>query len=150
MAVADNNYFSTFCLRWNWTVCIHGDLFLTGNTVPLLHIVVAVDLLSLVPLFCNPMDVAQQSSLSMGFPKQDYWSGLPFSSSRGSSWPRDQTCASCIGRQIIHYWATREAHAVIHAHTQYKHTITELTVLMAIELMMLSNHLFLCRPCTHS
>ena len=66
-------------------MCIHGDLFLTGNTVPLLHIVVAVDLLSLVPLFCNPMDVAQQSSLSMGFPKQDYWSGLPFSSSRGSS-----------------------------------------------------------------
>ena len=66
-------------------MCMHGDLFLTGNTVLLLYIVVAIDLLSLVPLFCNPMDVAQQSSRSMGFPKQDYWSGLPFSSSRGSS-----------------------------------------------------------------
>ena len=33
------------------------------------------------------------------------------SSSRGSSWPRDQTwvsCGSCIGRQILYHWATLE------------------------------------------
>ena len=29
--------------------------------------------------------------------------------SRGSSWPRDQTRVSCIGRQILCHWATREA-----------------------------------------
>ena len=29
--------------------------------------------------------------------------------SRGSSWPGDWTCVSCIGRMIIYYWATREA-----------------------------------------
>ena len=29
--------------------------------------------------FCNPKDcVACQASLSMGFPRQEYWSGLPF------------------------------------------------------------------------
>ena len=31
-------------------------------------------------------------------------------SSRGSSWPRDQTCVSCIGRQILYHWANWEAH----------------------------------------
>ena len=35
------------------------------------------------------------------------WVAIPFS--RGSSRPRDQTCISCIGRQILHHWATREA-----------------------------------------
>ena len=39
---------------------------------------------------CNP-----QASLSMEFSKQEYWSGLPFPSPRGSSWPRDQTQVSC-------------------------------------------------------
>ena len=29
--------------------------------------------------------------------------------SRGSSWPRDQTCVSCIGRQVLYHWATWEA-----------------------------------------
>ena len=29
---------------------------------------------------CDPMTVAHQALLSMGFPKQEYWSGLPFPS----------------------------------------------------------------------
>ena len=28
---------------------------------------------------------------------------------RGSSWPRDWICTSCIGRQILYHWATRES-----------------------------------------
>ena len=32
-------------------------------------------------LFCNPMDyIAHQTPLSMGLPRQDHWSGLPFPS----------------------------------------------------------------------
>ena len=27
---------------------------------------------------CDPMDVARQAPLSKGFPRQKYWSGLPF------------------------------------------------------------------------
>ena len=30
------------------------------------------------PALCDPMDVAHQTPLSMGFPRQEYWSGLPF------------------------------------------------------------------------
>ena len=37
--------------------------------------------LNSVQLFCDPMDcIALQAPLSMGFPRQEYWSGLPFSS----------------------------------------------------------------------
>ena len=33
-----------------------------------------------VQLFATPWTVAYQAPLSMGFPKQEYWSGLPFPS----------------------------------------------------------------------
>ena len=29
-------------------------------------------------IFCDPMDCSPPGSLSMGFPRQEYWSGLPF------------------------------------------------------------------------
>ena len=41
-----------------------------------------------------------------GFSGQEYWSGLPCTSSRGSSQPRDRTCVcyiSCIGRQVLYH-----------------------------------------------
>ena len=56
-------------------------------------------LLSRVWLFVDPWTVTHQASLSIGFPRQEYWTGLPFPFSRGSFWPRDQThvfCNSCI------------------------------------------------------
>ena len=45
---------------------------------------------SCIQLFATPWTVAQQAPLSVGFSRQEYWSGLPFSS-RGSSWPRNRT-----------------------------------------------------------
>ena len=58
---------------------------------------------SVMAIFLRP-PVTLQAPLSLGFPRQEYWSGLPFSSSRGSSQPSDQTlisCISCIGRWIL-------------------------------------------------
>ena len=37
-------------------------------------------LLSRVQLFATPWTVAYQAPLSMGFSRQEYWSGLPFPS----------------------------------------------------------------------
>ena len=34
--------------------------------------------LSLLQLFVTPCTIAHQASLSMGFSRQEYWSGLPF------------------------------------------------------------------------
>ena len=44
--------------------------------------------LSYVRFFATSWTVAYQAPLSMGFSRQEYWSGLPFSFSRGSSQPR--------------------------------------------------------------
>ena len=44
-------------------------------------LVVAVQSLSRVQLFASPWTVAYQASPSMGFSRQEYWSGLPFPSS---------------------------------------------------------------------
>ena len=41
---------------------------------------IVVELLSHVQLFATPWTVAHQAPLSMGFPRQECWSGLPFPS----------------------------------------------------------------------
>ena len=43
-------------------------------------VVVVVQLLSCVPLFCDPIDCSHQVPLSMAFSRQEYWSELPFPS----------------------------------------------------------------------
>ena len=44
------------------------------------HPAVKVKSLSCVQLFATPWTIAHQAPLSMGFSKQEYWSGLPFPS----------------------------------------------------------------------
>ena len=56
----------------------------------------------------NPRTVACQAPGPWEFPRQKYWR-VTISSSKGSSWPRNRTYVSCIGRQILYHWATREA-----------------------------------------
>ena len=49
-----------------------------------------------VQLFVTPWTVALQAPLSMGFSRQEYWSGLSFPSPGKSSQPRDQTLISYV------------------------------------------------------
>ena len=92
---------------------------------------VKVKSLSRIWLLAIPWTAAYQASLSMGFSRQEYWSGLPlpspwphivhgilqvrilewvaFSFSRGSSQPRDWTQVFCIAGGFFTSWATREA-----------------------------------------
>ena len=60
-----------------------------------------------------PWTVALQAPLSMGFPRKEYWNGLPFPS------PGDRTHVSHTGRQILHHWATREVLNVLDTRTKY-------------------------------
>ena len=64
----------------------------------------------LCPTLCNPIDCRLQVSSAHGILQARIleWIVIPFS--RGSSQPRDQTCVSYIGRQILYHWATREAY----------------------------------------
>ena len=40
--------------------------------------IIVIKLSSHVRFFTTPRTVASQAPLSMGFPRQEYWSGLPF------------------------------------------------------------------------
>ena len=51
--------------------------------------------------WANLLYVAHQASLSVGFPRQEYWSGWPFPSPGESSQPRDQTHISCIAGRYL-------------------------------------------------
>ena len=59
-------------------------LYIIANDIFKLHYlrdcIIVVESLSRVRLFVTPWTVAHQSPLSMGFPRQEYWSGLPFPS----------------------------------------------------------------------
>ena len=100
---------------------------------------VKVKLLSRVRLFTTPWTAAYQAPPSMGFSRQEYWSGVPLPSqscptlcnpmdytvngilqarilewaafpfSRGSSQPRDWTQVSRIAGGFLSSWATRKA-----------------------------------------
>ena len=48
--------------------------------------------------FATPWAVARQAPLSVGFSRQEYWSGLPFPSPRGSSRRREQIVSCTAGR----------------------------------------------------
>ena len=94
---------------------------------------VKVKSLSHVRPSATPWTAAFQAPPSMGFSRQEYWSGVPpmdcslpgfsihgifqarvlewiaISFSRGSSWPRNWTGVSCIAGTHFTLWATREA-----------------------------------------
>ena len=62
-----------------------------------------------VQLFVTPWTVAYQAPQSMGFSRQEYWSGLPFPSPGESSQPGDWTRVSHTAGRRFTIWATREA-----------------------------------------
>ena len=88
-------------------------------------------LLSRVWFFETPWTVTQQAPLSMGFSRQEYWSGLPFPTPgellrKFLLQSRDQTCISCvsyIGRQILYHCITWDVHK--HIQRQRKISISE-------------------------
>ena len=66
-------------------------------------------MLSHVRLFETPQTVAHQSPSVHGISQARILECLASSFSRGSSPPKDRTCVSCGGRQILYHYATWEA-----------------------------------------
>ena len=52
------------------------------------------------PTVCDPMDCSLPDFF-VGFPRQEYWNGLPFSSAGESSRPRGPTRVSCIAGRFF-------------------------------------------------
>ena len=59
------------------------------------------------PAFCNPLDCNPPGSSVHGILQARILEWVAISFSRGSSWPRDGSQVSYIGRQIFYHWATR-------------------------------------------
>ena len=68
---------------------------------------------SRVRLLATPWTAAYQAPPSMGFSRQEYWSGVPLPSP-GSSQTSDQIQVSCIAGGFFTDWDTREAWVTWH------------------------------------
>ena len=69
----------------------------------------ACQVTSVVSPFVTFWTVAQQALLSMGFSRQEYWSGLPFPSPGDLPNPGDQTGVSCIAGRFFTIGDTKKA-----------------------------------------
>ena len=58
----------------------------------------------------DPMDCSPPGSSVLGIFQARILEWVAISSSRGSSWPRDRSCSSCIGTQILYRWASWDVH----------------------------------------
>jgi len=63
----------------------------------------------LCPALCDPVNCSPPGSCVQGISQARVLEWVAVSSSRGSSWPRDQTRVSCIGRRVLDLCATWEA-----------------------------------------
>ena len=64
------------------------------------------------PALCNPMDGSPPGSTVHGIFQAKILEWIANSFSRGSSWPKDWTLVSFIGKWILHQCATWEAHVI--------------------------------------
>ena len=79
----------------------------------------------------TPWSVAHQASLSMGFPRQEYWSGLVFPSPgdlphpgikpTSPAWQADSLPLSHLGIPFIIYYLRTHTHTHTHTHTLICH-----------------------------
>ena len=81
------------CLCWSITVGGGGGDLVTKSCLTL----------------AAPWTVACQAPLSMGFSRQEYWSGFAIFFSKESSQARNRTQVSCRAGRFFTDWATREA-----------------------------------------
>ena len=70
--------------------------------------------------FCSLMDCSSLGFSDHGIPQARIlsWVAIPFS--RGSSWPRDQTRASCIAGRFFTIWDTSETQEVVKCILHFK------------------------------
>ena len=59
--------------------------------------------------FATPWTIARQAPLFMGFPRQEYWSGLPFPSPEDLPNPQIKPMSFAFAGGFFTIWATREA-----------------------------------------
>ena len=93
---------------------------------------------------CDPVDCIPQASLSMGFSRQEYWSGLPFPSPL-ETLVMSKWCQNYLWCHFSHSVFATPWTAACQASLSITNS-QPLLKLMSIELVMPSNQLILCHP----
>ena len=99
---------------------------------------VKVKSLSCVQLFATPWTVAYQASPSMGFSRQEYWSGLPFPSPGDLPNSRIEPGSPAFGGRRFNLWATREEEHVEYEE-RYKNNVARAQVEKQTHLELVRN-----------
>ena len=119
----------------SFIVCISGSAPEYSGDMPLFALTllgyVEVLVTQSCPILCDPMGCSPPGSSVYGIVQAGIleWAAMP--SSRGSSWPRDQTWVSCITGRHFTVWATRKVqasnleawHAAIHGAQRVGHDL---------------------------
>ena len=92
-------------LKWDITNLIVR----VQRTKQVKHLYVYVLVTQLCLTLCNPLDCSTPGSSVHAIFQARVLERVAMPSSRGSSWPKDQTQASCVCRQILYHCATWEA-----------------------------------------
>ena len=104
-------------------------------------------LLSRVQLFATQWTVAHQAPLSMGFSRQEYWSGLPFPPPGELPYPGTEPMSPALAGGILYHWATREAHGCVCVCAYiYIYACAHTHMLKLIKMYTLKIHLYLHSP----
>ena len=85
-------------------LCVFGEMskfFCSFFLIRLFVLLLLICINSRVQLSTIPWTIAHQAPLSMGFPRQEYWSGFPFPIPGESSQPRDRIWVSCIAGRFF-------------------------------------------------
>ena len=77
-------------------ICVYVCVYICVYVCVCIYVCVCVCLLSCIQLFATPWTVACQAPLSIGILQTRILECVAISSSRGSSWPRDWICLSCV------------------------------------------------------
>ena len=85
----------------------------------------SVQSLSCVQLFVTPWTIACQALLSMGFPRQEYWSGVTISFSRESFWPMDRTHVSGLAGRFFTLSHLGSQNSVVENCETFKYLVVE-------------------------
>ena len=107
-------FFLTIFLNWsiiNLKCCVSCGYVAKRFSYTHLHIhILLFSLLNHVPFFATPWPVAHQAPLSVAFPREEYWSGLPFPSPGDLPGSGIKPTSSVLQVDFFYHCATREAH----------------------------------------
>ena len=65
------------------------------------------------PTLCDPLDYSLPGFSVHGIFQARILKWIAISSSRGSSWPRDRICVSCIASRLLTHWAIMDTEYII-------------------------------------